>query len=169
MSFEIPLVGGYVWEPAPATDLINMFFDVFLMKIEFGLVEYDVKAGVAGKPSTRIIDDFVGLKIVEEYSCVGVGDAEVSAEGRLMPLQMMSASSGSISDGDVKAYATMSPKNGGEEEGDVALVGEEFFVGAAAEELWVRFHRYGDGGAGGVVSAAGGVASASCVCAALFQ
>ncbi len=82
------------------------------MKIEFGLVEYDVKAGVAGKPSTRIIDDFVGLKIVEEYSCVGVGDAEVTAEGRLMPLRMMSASSGSISDGDVEAYATMSTKNG---------------------------------------------------------
>ncbi len=68
-----------------------MFLDVLLMKIECGLVQFDVKAGVAGKPSTRIIDDFVGLKIVEEYSCVGVGDAEVSAEGRLMPLRMMSA------------------------------------------------------------------------------
>ena len=61
-----------------------------------------------------------------------------------------SASSVSISDGDVKAYATMSPKNGGEEEGDVALVGEEFFVGAAAEELWIGVHRDGGGGAGGV-------------------
>ena len=44
----------------------------------------------------------------------------------------------------------MSPKNGGEEEGDVALVGEEFFVGAAAEELWIGVHRDGGGGAGGV-------------------
>ena len=139
-----------MWEPAPATDLRNMFLDVLLMKIECGLVQFDVKAGVAGKPSTRIIDDFVGLKIVEEYSCVGVGDAEVSAEGRLMPLRMMSASSGSISDGDVEAYATMSTKNGVEEEGDVALVGEEFFVGAAAEELWIGVHRDGGGGAGGV-------------------
>ncbi len=48
VSEEIPLVGGYVWEPAPATDLRNMFFDVVLMKIEFGLVQFDVKAGVAG-------------------------------------------------------------------------------------------------------------------------
>ena len=150
MSFEIPLVGGYVWEPAPATDLRNMFLDVLLMKIEGGLVQFDVKTGVAGKPSTRIIYDVVRLKIVEEYSCVDVGDAEVSAEGRLMPLQMMSASSGSISDGDVKEYATMSPKNGGEEERDVALVGEEFEVGVAAEELRVGFHRDGGDGAGGV-------------------
>ena len=67
-----------------------------------------------------------------------------------MPLQMMSASSGSISDGDVKAYATMSPKNGGEEERDVALVGEKFEVGVAAEELRVGFHRDGGDGAGGV-------------------
>jgi hypothetical protein len=63
---------------------------------------------------------------------------------------MTSSSSVLISDGDVKADFTTSPKNGGEEERDVALVGEEFEVGVAAEELWVGFHRYGGGGAGGV-------------------
>ena len=51
---------------------------------------------------------------------------------------------------DVKADDTMSPKNGGEVEGDVALMGEEFVVGAGAEILWIRFHRDGGGGAGGV-------------------
>ena len=34
--------------------------------------------------------------------------------------------------------------------GDVALVGEVFEVGGGAEELWIRFHRNGVGGAGGV-------------------
>jgi hypothetical protein len=51
---------------------------------------------------------------------------------------------------DVKADDTMSPKNGGEVKGDVALVGEELVVLARAEELWVGFHRDGGGGAGGV-------------------
>ena len=55
-----------------------------------------------------------------------------------------------ISNADVKADDTMSPKNGGEVEGDVALVGEELVVLARAEELWVGFHRDGGGGAGGV-------------------
>jgi hypothetical protein len=55
-----------------------------------------------------------------------------------------------ISDADVKADDTMSPKNGGEVEGDVALVGEESVVGAAAEVLWIGFHRDGGGGGGGV-------------------
>ena len=50
---------------------------------------------------------------------------------------------------DVKADDTMSPKNGGEVKCDVALVGEEFVVGAGAEILWIRFHRDGDGGEGG--------------------
>jgi hypothetical protein len=55
-----------------------------------------------------------------------------------------------ISYADVKADDTMSPKNGGEVEGDVALVGEELVVLARAEELRVGFHRDGGGGAGGV-------------------
>ena len=55
-----------------------------------------------------------------------------------------------IRDADVKANDTVSPKNGGEVESDVALVGEEFVVGAAAEVLWIGFHRDGGGGAGGV-------------------
>ncbi len=118
-SEEIPLVGRYGWEPAPATDLSNMFFNCSLrMIIEFGLVEFNVKAGEAGKPSTRAIDTVIQLKIIEEYSCVDVGQAEVFAEGRLEPLRMISASSVLISDGDVKADDTMSPQNGGEVEGD---------------------------------------------------
>ena len=40
-----------------------------------------------------------------------------------------------ISDADVKANDTVSPKNGGEVESDVALVGEEFVVCAGAEIL----------------------------------
>ncbi len=122
-----------MWEPALATDLRNMFLNVVLMKIEGGLVQFDVKASVAGKPSTRIIHDVVRLEIVEEYSCVDVGHAEVFAECRPEPLRMTSASSDYISNGDVKADFTMSTKNGGEEEGDVALVGEEFVVLAGAE------------------------------------
>ena len=55
-----------------------------------------------------------------------------------------------IRDADVEANDTVSPKNGGEVESDVALVGEEFIVGAGAEELWIWFHRDGGGGAGGV-------------------
>ncbi len=112
MSVEIPLLGEYVWEPAPATDLRNMFFNVLLMEIEICLVQWNVKAGEAGKPSTRIrIDNLVGLEIVEQYSCVDVGHVEVFAEGRPEPLRMTSASSVLISDGDVKADFTMSPKN----------------------------------------------------------
>ena len=64
VSAEIPLVGRYGWEPAPATDLGNMFFNCSLMKIEFGLVEFDVKAGVAGKPSARAVDAVINLKII---------------------------------------------------------------------------------------------------------
>ena len=55
-----------------------------------------------------------------------------------------------IRDAEVKANDTVSPKNGGEVESDVALVGEESVVGAAAEVLWIGFHRDGGGGAGGV-------------------
>ncbi len=150
VSAEIPLVGRYGWEPAPATDLSNMFFNCSLMKIEFGLIEFDVKAGVAGKPSASAIDTVVQLEVIEENSCVDVGHAEVFPEGRLEPLRMISVSFVSISDADVKADDTMSPKNGGEVEGDVALVGEEFVVGAGAEILWIGFHRDGGGGAGGV-------------------
>ena len=64
MSDEIPLVGRYVWEPAPATDLSNMFFNCSLMKIELCLVQFDVKAGVAGEPSASAIDTVVNLKII---------------------------------------------------------------------------------------------------------
>ena len=64
VSAEIPLVGRYGWEPAPATDLSNTFFNCSLMKIEFGLVEFDVKAGVAGKPSARAVDAVINLKII---------------------------------------------------------------------------------------------------------
>jgi len=135
VSVEIPLVGGYVWESAPATDLRNMFFDVFLMKIEFGLVEFDVKAGVAGKPSASAIDTVVQLEVIEEYSCVDVGHAEVFPEGRLVPPCIICVSFVLISDADVKADFTMSTKNGGKVIGDVALVGEEFVVGAGAEVL----------------------------------
>jgi len=63
---------------------------------------------------------------------------------------MICVSSVWISDADVKADFTMSTKNGGKVIGDVALVGEVFEVGAGAEELWIRFHRNGVGGAGGV-------------------
>jgi hypothetical protein len=152
VSVEIPLVGRYRWEPAPATDLLsNMFLNVSLMEIEGGLVKCNVKAGEAGKPSTRAIDTVIKLKIIEEYSCVDGGHAEVFAEGRSEPFRMTSASSVLISDGDVKADDTMSTKNGGKVEGDVALVGEEFVVGAGAEVLWIGFHRDGGGrGAGGV-------------------
>ena len=83
VSAEIPLVGRYGWEPAPATNLSSAFFNCRLMKIEFGLVEFDVKAGVAGKPSASAIDTVVQLEVIEEYSCVDVGHAEVFAEGRL--------------------------------------------------------------------------------------
>jgi hypothetical protein len=55
-----------------------------------------------------------------------------------------------ISDADIKADDTVSPKMGGEVESDVALVGEEFVVGAGAEILWIRFHRDSGGGVGGV-------------------
>jgi hypothetical protein len=48
---------------------------------------------------------------------------------------MTSTSSVLTSDGAVKADDTMSPKIGGEEKGDMALVGEEFVVFAGAEEL----------------------------------
>ena len=64
VSAEIPLVGRYGWEPAPATNLSNAFFNCRLMKIEFGLVEFDVKAGVAGKPSARAVDAVINLKII---------------------------------------------------------------------------------------------------------
>ncbi len=143
VSAEIPLVGRYGWKTAPATDLSNMFFNCSLMKIEFGLVEFDVKAGVAGKPSVSAIDTVVQLKVIEEYSCVDVGHAEVFPEGRLVPPCIIYVSFVLISDADVKADDTVSPKNGGEVESDVALVGEEFVVGAGAEILWIRFHRDG--------------------------
>ncbi len=48
---------------------------------------------------------------------------------------MTSCSSVSTSDGAVKADDTTSAKIGGEVKGDMALVGEEFVVGAGAEEL----------------------------------
>ena len=120
------------------------------MKIELCLVQFDVKAGVAGKPSASAIDTVVQLEVIEEYSCVDVGHAEVFPEGRLVPPCIICVLFVLISDADVKADDTMSPKNGGEVEGDVALVGEEFVVLAGAEELWVGFHRDGGGGAGGV-------------------
>ncbi len=52
----------------PATDLSNIFFNCNLMEVEGGLVKCNVKAGEAGKPSTRAIDTVVKLKIIEEYS-----------------------------------------------------------------------------------------------------
>ena len=64
VSVKIPLVGRYGKEPAPATDLSNTFFNCSLMKIEFCSVQFDVKAGVAGKPSARAIDTVVNLNII---------------------------------------------------------------------------------------------------------
>ena len=64
VSAEIPLVGRYGWEPASATDLSNTFFNSSLMKIEFGSVKFDVKPGVAGKPSARAVDTVINLKII---------------------------------------------------------------------------------------------------------
>ncbi len=57
-----------VWEPAPATDLSNIFLNVGSMEIEGGLVKWNVKTGRAGKPSTRVIHKIVQLEIIEEYS-----------------------------------------------------------------------------------------------------
>ena len=43
---------------------ILMFFNYSLMKIEFGLVEFDVKAGVAGKPCASAVDTVVHLEVI---------------------------------------------------------------------------------------------------------
>ncbi len=80
MSVEIPLVGRYGWEPAPATDLSNIFLNCESMEIEGVLVTFNVETGVAGKPSTRVIDNVVQLEIVEEKSIFGAGLTEVFAE-----------------------------------------------------------------------------------------
>jgi hypothetical protein len=110
------------------------------IKGDFGAI--DEKARKAGMATSMVILDFVKLMVINEESVIVTGLTEVLAEGCREPPPTNRPSGGRTTKNEtVKTDNAISAKIGGKVQRDVALVGEEFAVGAGAKVVRIGFHR----------------------------